>query len=310
MAAVDIAAPTVRGGDGLIPDRILIGLALLAVYLIWGSTYLALRIAVVDIPPFMLNAARFITAGGVMFAALRWNGAALPTRQQWRSGALVGGLMLGCGTGGVAFAGQWVQSGLAALAVAAVPIWTAIFAGLFGRWPNRLEATGLAIGLTGVALLNLEDGMQANALGSLALLFGPMCWSFGSILSRRVSLPSGLMAVAVEMLGGGTILLLASVITRENLAAVPSAGSIAALLYLTTFGSLIAFTAYMFLLRKVRPALATSYAYVNPVVAVALGVLLANEDISALGIIAMIVILSGVGLLAAGRGKQAAQKPA
>jgi drug/metabolite transporter (DMT)-like permease len=118
------------------------------------------------------------------------------------------------------------------------------------------------------------------------------------------------MAVAVEMLGGGTILLLASVITRENLAAVPSAGSIAALLYLTTFGSLIAFTAYMFLLRKVRPALATSYAYVNPVVAVALGVLLANESISPLGILAMIVILSGVGLLAAGRGKQAAQKAA
>jgi drug/metabolite transporter (DMT)-like permease len=203
----------------------------------------------------------------------------------------------GLGTGGVAFAEQWVASGLAALAVAAVPIWAAVFAGLWGRWPRRMEWVGLGVGLAGVALLNMENGMQASPLGALVLIIAPMSWAFGSIWSRRLSLPDGLMASAVEMLGGSASLMLLSVVFRESPAQLPSGSSALAVVYLVVFGSLIAFSAYVFLLRAVRPVLATSYAYANPVVAVLLGVLLAGEHITPLGVAAMLVILSGVALL-------------
>lgn len=284
--------------------RVQIGLALLCVYIIWGSTYLGLKIAGETIPPFMMTAVRFITAGGLMMAFLRLRGETLPTRIEWRNAALVGSLMLGVGTGGVAFAEQWVDSGLAAVAVGAVPVWASLYAGLFGKWPSRMEWAGLALGLVGVGLLNLENGMRANPTGALALVIGPMSWAFGSILSRRLLLPKGLMATAAQMLGGGVFLLIVSIVLRENLAQMPSARSLLALLYLITFGALVAFSAYMFLLRTVRPTLATSYAYVNPIVAVFLGVLLAGETITLVGIAAMGVILCGVLLLAFAKGKQ------
>ncbi|NJL58170.1 drug/metabolite exporter YedA [bacterium] len=283
--------------------RLQIGLALLCVYIIWGSTYLGLKIAGETIPPFMMTAVRFITAGGLMMAFLRLRGETLPTRIEWRNDTLVGSLMLGVGTGGVAFAEQWVDSGLAAVAVGAVPVWTSLYAGLFGKWPSRMEWAGLALGLVGVGLLNLENGMRANPTGALALVIGPMSWAFGSILSRRLMLPKGLMATAAQMLGGGAFLLIVSIVLRENLSEMPSARSLLALVYLITFGALVAFSAYMFLLRTVRPTLATSYAYVNPMVAVFLGVFLAGETITLVGIAAMGVILCGVLLLAFAKGK-------
>lgn len=271
--------------------------ALLAVYLIWGSTYLGMAVAVETIPPFMMSAGRFACAGLILVAAMRLRGAPMPSRAQMRNALLTGGLMIGGGTGAVAFAGQWVDSGLAALAVAVVPLWAALFGGLWGRWPTRGEWGGILIGLAGIALLNLDDGMRAHPLGALVLVGGPMCWAFGSMLSRQIAMPSGLMSAAFQMLGGMIVLVGLSLATGESLTALPSGRSALAFIYLTSVGSLIGFTAYIYLLRTVRPALATSYAYVNPIVAVLLGVTLADERISPLGVVAMLIILSGVALI-------------
>ena len=279
-------------------ERIGIVLALFALYVIWGSTYLGIRIGLEGFPPFLMSGIRFIIAGGALYAVLRSRGAEAPTRPQWIGAGIVGALLLVGGNGGVTFAEQWVASGIAALGVASTPLWAALFAGLWGRWPVRLEWSGLLLGFAGVVLLNLEGDMRANPWGAAALLLAAMSWAFGSIWSQRLSLPDGLMASAAQMLVGGVILMLLSLLTGERMTALPGLRATGALIYLIIFGSLIAFSAYGYLLRRVRPALATSYAYVNPIVAVGLGVGLANERIGVPGLVAMVVILVGVGLIA------------
>ena len=268
-------------------------LSLLAVYLIWGSTYLALRVAVAEIPPFFLMGTRFIVAGSLLFAFLKLRGAAWPTRTQWLHSLVIGALMLGGGMGGVAFAEQWVSSSLAAALVATAPLWVAIISGLAGHWPTRLEWAGIVIGFAGVVLLNLEGEMRANPLGAVAMLISPIFWATGSVLSRKLKLPNGAMGTATEMLTGGPVLMLMSALSREQPAPV-SGGAFGAWFYLVTFGSLIAFSAYMYLLRTVRPTLAISYAYVNPVVALVLGMALLNERITPVGLAGIAVILVGV----------------
>ncbi len=274
--------------------------ALLSVYLIWGSTYLGIRVALSGFAPFQMLSLRFLLAGGVLYAVLRARGMSAPTWAQWKASAIVGGLLLGGGTGLVAFAEQWVASGLAAVWVATMPLWAALFAGLFGRWPRRSEWIGMGLGIAGVALLQGESNLQANPIGMIALTGATMCWAFGSVWSRRLPLPSGLMASAAEMLAGGALLTLLSFLTGEKMPA-PTPGSILALLYLIVFGSLIAFSAYGYLLRHVRPTIATSYAYVNPIVAVGLGLVLAGEPIGPHGVLAMFAILIGVGMVALSR---------
>lgn len=285
--------------------RVKIILAMLAVYIIWGSTYLAVLIALESFPAFMMSSLRFNIAGFILFFVLLMRGNPMPTKAQWRNALFIGALMLGGGTGAVGFAEQeGVASGLASLAVAAVPLWAAIFAKFFGYSPNRIEWTGIIVGLGGVALLNMENGMQGNPVGALALIIGPVCWSLGSILSRKLDLPGGMMLTAVEMIGGGVFLILVSMAVGENVETMPSLRSTLAVLYLMIFGSLIAFSSYVYLLKTVRPALATSYAYVNPVVAVLLGVVFAAEHITLTGVAAMAVILTGVALVMFGREKQ------
>jgi drug/metabolite transporter (DMT)-like permease len=181
--------------------------------------------------------------------------------------------------------------------MAAVPLWTALFAGLLGRWPTRFEWLGLALGFTGVILLNLENGLWAAPQGAIALLIAPLCWAIGSALSARVTLASGFMASASQMILGGIAQLLVAALLGERMTRIPAAGSLLALLYLILFGSVLAFTAYGYLLRHVRPALATSYAYVNPVVALMLGIWLASEKITIIAVLAMFIILTGVGLV-------------
>lgn len=283
---------------GVSPDlRLPVLGALLAVYVIWGSTYLAMAIAIETIPPFMMITARFFIAAVILIGVLLARGVPLPTRTQARNAFLIGGLMLGGGTGAVVYAEQWVDSGIAALAVAVVPLWAALFAGIWGRWPARTEWVGIIVGLGGVGLLNLDGGMRANPMGALVLVIGPILWAFGSMYSRQLDMPKGLMSSAVQMFGGAAALGILSLVTSENLTAMPSERSLWAFVYLTTIGSLIGFTAYSYLLRTVRPALATSYAYVNPVVAVVLGALLASERISQTGLVAMFIILAGVVLI-------------
>ncbi len=276
-------------------------LSLFALYIIWGSTYLGMRFALESFPPFLMAGIRFVIAGTLLYGFLRLRGAAAPTRPQLLGSAIVGILLLAGGNGGVSFAEQWVSSGLAAVGIAAVPLWAALFIGLMGRWPKRIEWVGLLLGFVGVLFLNFENGVWANPIGAIALLFAPMCWALGSALSSRVSLPPGLMASAVQMLIGGTFLLVLGLLLGERITHPPTGQALVSMVFLVFFGSLVAFSAYGYLLRHVRPALATSYAYVNPAVAVGLGVLLAGEHISLIGILAMVVILVGVGLVSLGR---------
>jgi drug/metabolite transporter (DMT)-like permease len=203
-------------------------------------------------------------------------------------------LLLGGGNGGVTVAEQWVASSLAAAIVATAPLWVAIFSGLLGKWPSRLEWGGILVGFAGVVVLNLEGDLRANPLGAVALALAPVCWAIGSLLSRRVNLPEGAMGTAAEMLTGGVLLSFVSAVSGERLTHAPTVTAIGAWAYLVVFGSIVAFSAYMYLIRTVRPALATSYAYVNPVVALLLGVALANEKITLLGVGAIGVILVGV----------------
>lgn len=278
-------------------NRLGILIALLSLYIIWGSTYLGMRIALKGFPPFIMAGTRFVLAGGILYIVLRLRKTPAPTRKQWAGSALIGLLLIVCGNGGVNFAEQWVPSGIAAVMVAAAPLWASLFFGLMGRWPSGLEWFGLGLGFIGVILLNLEKGLWGNPLGALIMLFSPFCWALGSALSFKVSLPQGLMASATEMLIGGVVMLGLSLVLQEKFTAPPSMQSILVLLYLIIFGSLIAFTAYGYLLRRVRPALATSYAYVNPAVAVILGISLAGEHLTPIGFLAMCVILTGVALL-------------
>ena len=274
-----------------------------ALYIIWGSTYLVIRFALVGFPPFLMAAIRFLIAGGLLYIFLRVRGAPGPTRAQWIGSALVGCLLLAGGNGGVTFAEQWVSSGLAAVWVATMPIWAALFGGLWGRWPARIEWLGLLFGFVGVGMLNLEGNLLANPLGAIALTAATICWAFGSVWSRHLQLPTGPMNSAAQMLAGSAALFVLSIGSGEKLEMLPTLQPILAVMYLVVFGSLIAFSAYGYLLRNTRPALATSYAYVNPVVAVLLGVWLGGEQITSLGVVAMLVVLGGVALVAVGRGK-------
>ncbi len=282
-------------------ERFLIVLSLLSLYFIWGGTYLAMRIALQGFPPFILAGVRQLTAGIILYLFLRLRRHESPTPKQWLTGIVVGGLLLVVGNGGVVFAEQWVSSGLAALALGAIPLWAALFSGLFGRWPTRLEWSGLGLGFLGVVLLNFENGLHANPLGAIVLLIAPVSWALGSILSQHLPSPKGLMASASQMLAGGVMLFIVGFGTGERMTSIPGPRSLAAMAYLIIGGSLVAFSAYGYLLRHVRPALATSYAYVNPLVAVGLGVALAGEQITMVGLIAMLTILSGVGLVTLGR---------
>jgi drug/metabolite transporter (DMT)-like permease len=281
--------------------RLLVPLALLAVYVIWGSTYFAIRVALDSWPPFLLGAVRFLLAGSLLYVFLRLRGVVPPTRAQWANAAVTGSLLLGVGNGLVCFAEQSVASGLAAIAVASMPLFAAAFGALYRDWPSRLEWLGLAIGFAGVILLNLGSGMSGSPIGAVALVVAAIAWAFGSVWSRRRDMPAASMNTAAQMISGGCALSVVSLLTGERLHAVPSASATVAMLYLIVFGSLIAFTAYLYLLRNVRAVLATSYAYVNPPVAVLLGIVFLGEAVHANDVTAMTVILAGVAMITLGK---------
>ncbi len=276
-------------------------LALVTVYLVWGSTYLAIRLALDNFPPFSLGAGRFVAAGAVLYGFLRLRGERAPTWAEWKGAAGVGLLLLVGGNGLVTFAQQWVASGLASMVVATVPLWAAVFAGLRGQWPGRWERVGLVVGLAGVVMLQWERSLRSEPLAAGSLLLAAMLWAAGSVLSQRVLLPSGLMASATQMLGGGAGLAGVALLAGERVRVPVSVEAWAAAAYLTVFGSLLAFSAYADLLHRVRASLATSHAYVNPLVAVALGAVILGETVSPLGVGGMAAILAGVVLVLVGR---------
>jgi drug/metabolite transporter (DMT)-like permease len=299
MSSSSISSPAVEAKNTDTPKIIA---ALIAVYIIWGSTYLGMAIALESFPPFILSALRFWIAGTAMLILSFMRGERLPALRPSLNAVLIGCLTLAAGTGSVAMAEQWVSSGLAALAVASVPLWAAIFAVFMIKRPSNWEWIGLGIGFSGVILLNTEGSFRAEPWAAIALIIGPALWSFASILSKKINMPSGWMSLAIQMLGAAVLTTILAFATGEQFKEIKFE-PVMAILYLATFGSMIGFSAYMYLLGKVRPALATSYAYVNPIVAVVLGIMFAGETISSIGIVAMGVILTGVVIVVMAKAK-------
>ncbi len=271
--------------------------ALLSVYVIWGSTYLAIRFALDGYAPLFFPALRFLCAGGILFTFLLLRGYPLPTRRQWRDASLIGILLLNVGNGGVVLAERSVGSALAATAVATVPLWAAVFGGIWGLWPARLQWAGLVIGFAGILVLNLGGDFAASPSAAILLTVASATWAFGSVLSRRLDLPKGLMSSACQMLVAGVVFIFASALRGESWVLWPNNGAGSALLYLIGFGSLLGFSAYIFLVQNVTPALATSYAYVNPVIALLFGLSLGGEHIVRSGYCAIAMVLLGVVLI-------------
>ncbi len=286
------------------PSRWSVLAALVSIYLIWGSTYLGIRFALETLPPFLMASTRFLIAGTALYSWRRLRGVPAPTRVQWRSAIIVGGLMILGGNGGVTWSEQHVPSGFAALMIGAMPLWMVMLNWLvFGsERPNGRMALGLGFGLIGLVLLigpaDVIGGKSMDPLGVIALLIAAITWASGSLYSRRAPLPDApLLATGMEMLAGGVLQLVVGTATGEwsdlDLSAV-SAKSVGALVYLTLIGSLVAFSAYTWLLRHTTPARAASYAYVNPVVAVILGWALADEVITLRMALAAAIIISSV----------------
>ncbi|MEQ7920478.1 drug/metabolite exporter YedA [Xanthomonas sp. WHRI 1810A] len=283
--------------------------AFFALYVIWGSTYLAIRIGIETWPPLMMAGVRFTIAGALLFGFMRWRSAPMPSWQQWRAAAIVGFLLLACGNGAVTLAEHaGVASGVAALAVATVPLFTLLFGLFWGQRNTRLEWAGIVLGLIGIGLLNFGSNLQASPLGALLVIFAAASWAFGSVLSRYLPLPPGPMASACEMLVAGALMLIGSYVSGERMTQSPGLSGWLVMAYLVVFGSIVAFSSYMYLLKNVRPAAATSYAYVNPAVAVMLGVAFAGEHIGIEEAMAMAVIISAVVLIGLPQWRK--QKPA
>jgi drug/metabolite transporter (DMT)-like permease len=285
-------------------NKVRVVIALATLYLAWSSTYLAIHFALESFPPLFTAGSRYMLVGLGMFLYLRMKGAPSPGRtQQWINSAIIGAFLLLGGTGGVVYAMQWVGSGTAALVIATTPLWTVLFAGIWKQWPQRYEWIGLSLGFAGIVLLNIHGDLRTHPMGAALLVLSAAAWAFGSVLSLRFSLPPGMMASALQMFLGGLLVLVVGFASGEHVPSHPTMRAITALIYLALFGSLFGYTAYTYLLKNVRPSLATSYSYVNPVLAVLLGVWFAGEQIAATGIVAMLTILAGVVLVILGQRK-------
>jgi drug/metabolite transporter (DMT)-like permease len=289
------------------PKRIWIITAFAALYLIWGSTYLFIRFAIDSIPPFLMAGSRYLTAGFLMYAIARAQSEKSPALVTWRSSLIVGGFLLLGGNGGVTLAEKYMDTGLAAVIVATVPIYIVLLSWVSRTTPRpRLPVLlGLAGGFIGVGVLmapaihfSVNDS-QRPALGMLILLIGSFLWSVGSLYSRSAtSADSPFLAAAQQMICGGALLFLVGLLTREkvNLHAV-SAYSIWAWIYLVLIGAIIGFSAYIYLLRHCDPAKVATYAYVNPIVAVILGTLFHGEHLTSRTIVAAAVIIGSVAIV-------------
>ena len=282
-------------------------IAFACVYLIWGSTYLAIRIAIETIPPFLMAGARFVVAGAILVAWARFRGAAWPSLIEWRTAAIVGALLLIGGNGGVVWAEQTVPSSLAALIVAAVPIVTVALDWLRpgGPRPGNTTILGLVTGFAGVAILVnpfARDGARVDPMGAVALLLATVTWSAGSIYGRSAKTASPLMAAGANMLLGGAGMLLLGLaigeLPRLRLDAVTTRSAVA-LLYLTLIGAVVGFTAFFYLMHNTTPAKSTTYAYVNPVVALILGAAILDEPLTPRILLATVVIIAGVVMITA-----------
>ncbi|MEO7385634.1 MAG: EamA family transporter [Gammaproteobacteria bacterium] len=274
-----------------------------ATWLIWGSTYLAIRFALVSFPPYLQMSSRFLVAGVGLALWMRLvRHTAWPSGREWRNALVIGTLMLGGGMGSVAVAEQTVGSGIVVVFIAVVPL-LIVLINLFWRVvPGRLEMAGIVVGLAGVIMLTQGAGFTASPVGLLAMTTACTCWSLGSVLSQRsLPLAAGAMGFASEMLCGGAVLMVLAAATGERMGWPPQPVAAWAWLYLVVFGSLLAFNAYMVLLARASAGLAASYTFVNPVIAMLLGVAFGGETITTWEWTAAGVVLVGVLLLIARR---------
>jgi drug/metabolite transporter (DMT)-like permease len=238
-------------------------------------------------------------AGGALALFLLTRGNLKATRAQVWNAARVGTIMLVGGVGLVTLSQNLgIGSGVAATAVAVIPVWAAVVSGLFGDWPRRRELLGLGLGLAGVLLLALEGDFRSSPTGLTLIVIAPILWSFGSVWGTRLDLPDPLASTSIQLGTAGVVMTAIGFLVGESIVSPPSTTSWIALIYLAVMGSLVAFTAFVYLMNTVRPALATSYAYVNPIVAVALGLSLGNETITGAIFVALPLILAAVALVA------------
>jgi drug/metabolite transporter (DMT)-like permease len=299
-------------------SRAQITAAFASIYIIWGSTYLAIRYAVATIPPFLMGGVRFLISGALLYAWARSRGAPAPTKLHWRNAVIAGGFLLLGGNGAVVWAEQFVPSGLTALLVSILPFWLVIIEWV--RPPRQRPSTavlvGLVVGFVGIIVLvgpgNFGGQGDIKPIGALVLILGSLSWAIGSFWSRDAQLPeSGLLTTGMEMLGGGALLILVGALTGEfsqlDVSRISRESTIG-LIYLITFGSLLGFTSYIWLLDKVSPAHLGTYAYVNPIVAVLLGWAIAGERLSLRTAVAAAIVICAVALITTARNAPKSQR--
>jgi drug/metabolite transporter (DMT)-like permease len=269
--------------------------ALGSIYVIWGTTYLAIRIAVVDLPPLLTSSMRFVAAGLVMLLIALRRGVSIPAPVEWLRVVPIALLLCVGGNGFVSLAEQSVSSGGAAVVCATMPLWVGVLGSLSGERPSRREWFSLLLGFAGVVVLMGGPALAGEPLHVVILLGSPVCWALGSVLARRLpGKPDTFMLPAMQMLIGGALLASIGAVRGERLPLDASATSWLAVAYLAVFGSLVGFTAYSWLLRNARPVVATSYAYVNPIIAVLAGALLYGEPLGATTLVANVMIVAAV----------------
>lgn len=283
------------------PKRGHVAAALLAVYLIWGSTYYAIKLALPDYPPFLLTGIRMLIAGGLLLAWLAHKRTPLPKPGQWRDLAILATVMTVLSNAFVNIAEQTVSSGVVAIGVAAMPLWAGVFAAMRGYHPNRIEWSGLLLGFLGVIWLNAGSELRVSTLGLLCVLAAPLAWAWGSMWSKGRDLPDPLVLSAWQMAIGSVISLAIGFAIGERFSHMPGTQATLAMLYLALFGSIVGYSAFVWLVKHVRPALATSYAYVNPPIALLLGVWLLGEPLSPHTLVAMLLILASIGIVTLGK---------
>lgn len=286
-----------------VPKSSHVAAALAALYLIWGSTYFAIKLALPDYPPFLLTGIRMVVAGGLMLAWLFYRRYPLPEARHWRAIVILAAVMTVLSNAFVNIAEQHVSSGVVAIGVAAMPLWAGVFAAMRGYHPNRMEWAGLAIGFAGVIWLNIGSELRVSAIGLLCVIAAPMAWAWGSMWSKGRDLPEPLVLAAWQMALGSVLSLTIGFAIGERFTHLPGTKATLAMLYLAVFGSIIGYSAFVWLIKHVRPALATSYAYVNPPIALLLGVWLLDEPVNAHTITAMGLILLSIALVTLGKRK-------
>jgi drug/metabolite transporter (DMT)-like permease len=277
--------------------NILVAVALVTVYLVWGGTYLGLDIALKTFPPFLLTGLRFAMAGAMLLAFGKARGEAIPTKREWLNAAILGTGMLGVTYALGSMAQQYISSSLAAILYTTEPIAVVVFSMFLGHKTTRFEWVAIGMATLGIALLNLDGQMNAEPIGVALILLSSANWGLWSVFGKKIRQPAGMTGYGAQMLGASASMFGVTALIQEPIPQTVSADGILALLFLSIFGVMFAQVAYTWLVKNTRPAVAASYAYINPIVAVGLGVLFAGDALTPVTILSLGIVLAGVGFM-------------